>query len=165
MLKNRLSAVFTPAVIISSALLFGGCLSIFPGARNSGEDADHIVTIGKSKTTTIEAALSSSGTYSIIYSYIDSYWLLAESLTVEASGSTKTLYSPDPVRVENGRGDYMETDRMEVPRSLFENLLESENPTIFLKGKQGTVIIEMGRDSMDRLADFLAWGKKEFPGS
>ncbi|MCK5737047.1 MAG: hypothetical protein KAH21_11240 [Spirochaetaceae bacterium] len=171
------AAAILAALILSFTLSLSGCLSFFQqspryvnGTRleiqtDSRGEEYYIAVIGKSKTTTIEAALSSSGEYSIVYTFIDTQWILAESLAVDSDCCFKHLESPNPVRVENGQGDIIETDRIEVRRNLLEQILDSDNPTISVLGKQGTVIIEIGSESRKHLKELLNYGKERFPES
>jgi len=151
------------SLAVSTIVILSGCLSFFQQNPKTSEEDDYITRIGTSKTTTIDAVLNISGEYSIEYTYIDSHWLLARGITIETDCCIRHFDSSEAVKVENEKGDVLETDRITIPRNLFEQILESENPIISIRGKQGNIIIEMGSESMKNLKEFLNYGKKRFP--
>lgn len=160
---SRLFTVLPAAIALTIILMVSGCLSFFQTDKNINTNGDYITEIGKSKTTTIEATLSRSGEYGISFAYIDSHWLLAEKLIIETECCTVQLDTPEPVRVDNGKGAVIETDTIKVSRNLLEQILESEKPVISLVGKQGTVIIEMGSESKQNLKELLDYKTMDFP--
>ncbi|GEM_PF-3223253 len=160
---SRRFTVLLAAVALTAMLMFSGCLSFFQTDKIINTNGDYITEIGKSKTTTIEATLSRNGEYGISFAYIDSHWLLAEKMIIETDCCIVQLDSPEPVRVDNGKGAVIETDTIKVRRNLLEQILESESPVISLLGKQGTVIIEMGSESKQNLKELLDYGTKKFP--
>ncbi len=162
-LNSRCIIVILAAAAITTMLTFSGCLSFFQTDQNINRDGNYITRIGESKTTTIEAMLSSDGEYGVSFTYIDSRWLLAEKLIIETDCCIIQLDSPKPVRVDNGKGAVIETDTIKVRRNLLEQVLESENPVISLHGKQGTIIIEIGYESKKNLKELLDYGIKVFP--
>ncbi len=155
---SRSFTAIIAAAAISTALIFSGCLSFIQSDKKINDDGDYVTEIGKSKTTTVEALLSSKGEYSISFTYIDSRWLLAEKLIIKTDCCIIQLDSPEPVRVDNGKGAVIETDTIKVRRNLLEQILESANPVISLQGKQGTVIIETGYESKQNLKKLLDYG-------
>ncbi|RKX88679.1 MAG: hypothetical protein DRP70_06035 [Spirochaetes bacterium] len=161
--KGEMQRLIPAAMAITTVLMFTGCLSFFQTDVNINGDGDYVTRIGKSKTTTIEAMLSSGGEYRISYAYIDSHWLLAEKLIIDTDCCIIQLDFPEPVRVDNGKGAVIETDTIKVRRNLLEQILESANPVISLQGEQGTVIIEIGYESKQNLKELLDYGIKEFP--
>ena len=155
--------------------LLSGCLTLFQQTpryvegtnleiRTNDRGEDYIARIGESKTTVVEAILSGNGYYSISYTYSDTEWLLIDRLIIETSCCINSVDSREPLRVDDGEGTVTETDSIEVRRNLFEQILESENPVIFIEGEQGTVIIEIGAASKRNLQELLEYGDKRFPG-
>ena len=171
------SVIAATAATFAAVILFtllSGCLTLFQQnprhvegtnleIRTSGRDEDYIARIGESKTTVVEAILSGNGYYSISYTYSDSEWLLINRLTVETSCCINPVNSREPLRVDNGEGSVTETDSIEVCRNLFEQIVITDTPVIYIEGEHGTVIIKMGDKSKKNLQELLDYGSLMFP--
>ncbi len=158
-------------------LILSGCLTFFQRSPRYVEgsnieiltdnegDEYYAASIGKSKTTIIDAVLSDRGDYSISYTYIDSHWLLVEVLIVDTDCCLNRLNPDNPIRKDDDQGTVIETDSIRISRNLFVQILESDNPVISIKGEQGTVIVEIGKESKKNLQELLDYGETLFPGN
>lgn len=166
----RTSALWAAVFVI---LLSAGCLSFFQQnpryvdgthilIRDSGEGEDYIVRIGESATTTVDAVLSGSGSYSIAYSYNDSHWLLVKRLVFETYCCLSSVDTRNPQREEAGDGNVNESEEIPVQRLVFEEMSKTDTPIIFIEGEQGSVIIKMGSSGKRNLQELLDFGSEIF---
>ncbi len=170
------SLVTATAVTFASLVtLLSGCLTLFQQnpryvegtsleIRTSDRGENYIAQIGESKTTVVEAILSGNGYYSISYAYSDAEWLLINRLIIETSCCINPVDSREPLRADDGEGRVTETDSIEVRRNLFEQIVVTDTPVIYIEGEQGTVIIKMGDKSKKNLQELLDYGALRFPG-
>jgi hypothetical protein len=172
MTQRNKSVLLTGAAAVILALL-SGCLGFFQQSpryvdgtniliRSSDRGDDYLVKIGESNTTVVDAVLSGNGSFYISYTYKDAEWLLVQRLVFETYCCTSSLESTKPVRKEADDGTVLEFEEIGVKRNLFEQMIESDTPLIYIEGEQGSVIIKMGSGSKNRLKELLDFGTEQF---
>jgi hypothetical protein len=173
MSTQRNKSVLLTGAAALMLLLLSGCLGFFQQSPRyvdgtnilirSAEGADdYLVRIGESNTTFVDALLSGKGSFYISYTYKDNKWLLVQRLVFETYCCTSSLESADPFRKDADDGDVIEFEEIGVQRNLFEQMIESDTPLIYIEGEQGSVIIKMGSGSKSRLKELLDFGTEQF---
>ncbi len=152
----------------STALGFMGTPKTVKGTHieliDSERGIEYKTLIGGTETAQIFAVLDENGSYRIDFIYTDTRRLNIEAVFLETENLIERIDVPNPLIENPTDGETVETGSAYIRKSVLETMIETAVPTIYLKGRNGTVILEMGVNGKSRLKELIEFGNDRFPG-